>query len=164
MQWLKAEGERVAKGEPLAEIETDKATVEIEALADGVLARVAAAVGDDVPVGQVIAVILTPEEVLREEKHIQGAEPERQPHISSDAIEDKGSASSPVTSRPSQNGTVSSSPETLGQFALPVSPPGFAYCCRTQPGFTARDIGRQTYLKSRCAGVSPGPGKSGACE
>ncbi len=123
VQWLKAEGERVAKGEPLAEIETDKATVEIEALADGVLAHVAAAVGDDVPVGQVIAVILTPEEVLREEENIsRKVEPERQPHISSDAIEDKGSASSPVTSRPSQNGTVSSSPETLGQFALPVSP------------------------------------------
>lgn len=68
VQWLKAEGERVAKGEPLAEIETDKATVEIEALADGVLAHVAAAAGDDVPVGQVIAVILTPEEVSREEE------------------------------------------------------------------------------------------------
>ncbi|HLX39423.1 MAG TPA: dihydrolipoamide acetyltransferase family protein [Ktedonobacteraceae bacterium] len=68
VQWLKAEGERVAKGEPLAEIETDKATVEIEALADGVLAHVVASAGDDVPVGQVIAVILTPEEVSREEE------------------------------------------------------------------------------------------------
>src|SRR5690348_13397745 len=63
VQWLKAEGERVAKGEPLAEIETDKATVEIEAPADGVLAHVSAAAGDDVPVGQVIAAILAPGEV-----------------------------------------------------------------------------------------------------
>src|SRR5437660_2150922 len=63
VQWLKTEGEQVAKGEPLAEIETDKATVEIQAPADGVLARVSAAAGDDVPVGQVIATILTPEEV-----------------------------------------------------------------------------------------------------
>ncbi|MFL5624954.1 MAG: dihydrolipoamide acetyltransferase family protein [Ktedonobacteraceae bacterium] len=62
VQWLKAEGEQVAKGEPLAEIETDKATVEIEAPAAGVLAHVAAAAGDDVPVGQVIAAILTPAE------------------------------------------------------------------------------------------------------
>ena len=63
LQWLKKEGERVAKGEPLVEIETDKATVEIEAPADGVLARVSAAAGDDVPVGQVIAAILAPDEV-----------------------------------------------------------------------------------------------------
>src|SRR6266699_4117885 len=63
LQWLKAEGEQVAKGEPLAEIETDKATVEIEAPADGVLAQVAASAGDDVPVGQVIATILAPGEV-----------------------------------------------------------------------------------------------------
>jgi len=63
VQWLKAEGEQVAKGEPLAEIETDKATVEIEAPAAGVLAHITAAAGDDVPVGQVIANILTPTEV-----------------------------------------------------------------------------------------------------
>ena len=64
VQWLKVEGEHVTKGEPLAEIETDKATVEIEAPADGVLARVSASAGDDVPVGQVIALILSAGEVL----------------------------------------------------------------------------------------------------
>src|SRR5713226_7705360 len=63
VQWLKGEGEQVVKGEPLLEVETDKATVEIEAPADGVLARVSAAAGDDVPVGQVIAAILAPDEV-----------------------------------------------------------------------------------------------------
>ncbi len=62
VQWLKAEGQHVSKGDPLAEIETDKATVEIESPADGVLARVSASEGDDVPVGQVIAVILAPGE------------------------------------------------------------------------------------------------------
>ena len=63
VQWLKAEGEHVAKGTPLVEIETDKATVEIESPVAGVLARVSASEGDDVPVGQVIAVILDPDEV-----------------------------------------------------------------------------------------------------
>src|SRR5712691_3639577 len=63
LQWLKGEGEQVIKGEPLLEVETDKATVEIEAPADGVLARISAAAGDVVPVGQVIAAILTPDEV-----------------------------------------------------------------------------------------------------
>jgi pyruvate dehydrogenase E2 component (dihydrolipoamide acetyltransferase) len=66
LQWLKKEGEQVIKGEPLAEIETDKATVEIEAPADGILSRISASVGDDVPVGQVIATILAPGEVLSE--------------------------------------------------------------------------------------------------
>ncbi len=64
IQWLKAEGDQVAKGEPLVEIETDKATVEIEAPAAGVLARVSAAAGEDIPVAQVIAVILAPDEAI----------------------------------------------------------------------------------------------------
>lgn len=62
VRWLKTEGEQVAQGQPLAEIETDKATVEIEAPADGVLVGIRAAEGDDVPVGQVIAAILVPSE------------------------------------------------------------------------------------------------------
>jgi pyruvate dehydrogenase E2 component (dihydrolipoyllysine-residue acetyltransferase) len=56
--WHKREGEAVRKGEPLMEIETDKATVEVEAPAAGTLAGVTAAVGDDVPVGRPVAVIL----------------------------------------------------------------------------------------------------------
>jgi pyruvate dehydrogenase E2 component (dihydrolipoamide acetyltransferase) len=62
LQWLKAPGETVTQGEPLMEVETDKATVEIEAPASGVLAQVTAQPGDEVPVGQVIALILTEEE------------------------------------------------------------------------------------------------------
>ncbi len=62
LKWLKAEGQSVSKGEPLMEIETDKATVEIEAPASGVLAHVIAQAGDEVPVGQRIALILAPGE------------------------------------------------------------------------------------------------------
>jgi len=58
VRWLKAEGESITKGEPLMEVETDKATVEVEAPASGILASVTAAPGDEVPVGQRIAVIL----------------------------------------------------------------------------------------------------------
>ena len=43
INWLKAEGQTVNKGEPLMEVETDKATVEIEAAASGVLMNVTAA-------------------------------------------------------------------------------------------------------------------------
>jgi pyruvate dehydrogenase E2 component (dihydrolipoamide acetyltransferase) len=62
VRWLKSEGEAVAAGEPLMEVETDKATVEVEAGAAGILANVAANAGDEIPVGQVIAVILAPGE------------------------------------------------------------------------------------------------------
>ena len=62
IQWLKAAGDQVTKGEPLMEVETDKATVEIEAPASGILANVVAQAGDVIPVGQRIALILAPGE------------------------------------------------------------------------------------------------------
>ncbi len=51
LKWLKSEGQAVTKGEPLMEIETDKSTVEIEAAASGILSRVTAKAGDEIPVG-----------------------------------------------------------------------------------------------------------------
>lgn len=62
LSWRKNEGDRVSKGEPLLEIETDKAVVEVEAPADGVLAGVKAVEGADIPVGQIIAWIVAPGE------------------------------------------------------------------------------------------------------
>jgi pyruvate dehydrogenase E2 component (dihydrolipoamide acetyltransferase) len=62
ISWLKREGDSIAKGEALAEIETDKVVLEIEAPADGVLAGVKASAGDVVPVGQTIAWIVAPGE------------------------------------------------------------------------------------------------------
>ena len=64
IKWLKAEGQSVTKGEPLMEIETDKATVEIEAPGSGVLAQISAKAGDEIPVGQRIGFILAPGESL----------------------------------------------------------------------------------------------------
>src|SRR2546422_9650262 len=63
LKWLKAPGHAVRKGEPIVEIETDKATVEIEAPASGVLRDVTARQGDVVPVGQTIATIVAVGEV-----------------------------------------------------------------------------------------------------
>ena len=62
LSWRKKEGEAVVKGEPLIEIETDKAVVEIESPADGILAGVRAREGDVIPVGQTIAWIVMPGE------------------------------------------------------------------------------------------------------
>jgi pyruvate dehydrogenase E2 component (dihydrolipoamide acetyltransferase) len=62
LAWRKNEGERVTKGEPLLEIETDKAVVEVEAPGDGILAGITADVGAVVPVGQTIAWLVAPGE------------------------------------------------------------------------------------------------------
>src|ERR1700733_5216016 len=62
--WLKTEGESVAKGEPLLEIETDKAVMEIESPADGILAGIKVQAGAEVPVGQTIAWIVRPGEAV----------------------------------------------------------------------------------------------------
>jgi pyruvate dehydrogenase E2 component (dihydrolipoamide acetyltransferase) len=58
LSWRKKEGEAIAKGEPLLDVETDKAVVEIESPADGILAGIKAHAGDVIPVGQTIAWIV----------------------------------------------------------------------------------------------------------
>ena len=61
-RWLKKEGDKVSMGEPLAEIDTDKATMEMQALANGVLRKILINEGQSAPLGQLIAVIGEPEE------------------------------------------------------------------------------------------------------
>ncbi len=64
ISWLKKDGESVAKGEPLLEIETDKAVMEIESPGDGVLAGIKVHAGMEVPVGRTIAWIVRPGEAV----------------------------------------------------------------------------------------------------
>lgn len=64
VRWVKNEGETINKGDVLAEIETDKATVEVESSASGVVRRLLASQGDSVPVGAPIAVVGTADEKL----------------------------------------------------------------------------------------------------
>jgi pyruvate dehydrogenase E2 component (dihydrolipoamide acetyltransferase) len=62
LAWRKKEGESVRKGEPLLEIETDKAVVEVEAPGDGILAGITADVGAVIPVGETIGWLVAPGE------------------------------------------------------------------------------------------------------
>jgi len=61
-RWLKKEGDRVSMGEPLAEIDTDKATMEMQALANGVLRKILINEGESAPLGQLIAIVGEPDE------------------------------------------------------------------------------------------------------
>ena len=56
-RWLKKEGDKVSMGEPLAEIDTDKATMEMQALSEGVLRKIIVPEGQSAPLGQLIGII-----------------------------------------------------------------------------------------------------------
>ena len=58
LSWFKKEGDKIEKGDPLFEVETDKATMEVEAQTDGYLSNVDAEEGTEVPVGQLMALIV----------------------------------------------------------------------------------------------------------
>ena len=62
--WVKKEGDKIAKGDTLAEIETDKTTMDMEAFASGILKRILVQPGEMVPVGTVIAVIADENEAV----------------------------------------------------------------------------------------------------
>src|SRR5439155_1237601 len=73
IKWLKKEGDRVQGGDILAEIETDKADVEMEAFGAGVLRKILVGAGDRAPVGSLIAVIAEPNDDIA--SLISGAAP-----------------------------------------------------------------------------------------
>ena len=71
LHWRKQEGEPVERGEIIAEIETDKANVEIEAFEGGVFRKTLASEGDVIPVGGVIAIIASADDDIS--KYTDGA-------------------------------------------------------------------------------------------
>ena len=108
ISWRKKEGEMIAKGEPLIEVETDKAVVEIEAPADGVLAGIKAREGDVIPVGQTIGWIVAP-----------GEKPpiEEASATSGRRMDTSASSAGPVSS-----GSLASSPATAAVSGPRISP------------------------------------------
>src|SRR6184192_1737625 len=65
-RWLKKEGDKVAMGEPLAEVDTDKATMEMQALSNGVLRKILIKEGESAPLGQPIAIVGEADEDISE--------------------------------------------------------------------------------------------------
>ena len=96
VSWIKKEGDTIRKGEPLLEVETDKAVVEIEASADGVLRGVKAQAGDVVPVGATIAWLLSPGEIIPAE----AATAAPAARTMTEATKPAAPAPSPAASRP----------------------------------------------------------------
>jgi pyruvate dehydrogenase E2 component (dihydrolipoamide acetyltransferase) len=81
VRWLKQEGDRIEKGEPLYEVDTEKVTQEVEADASGVLLKISVEEGE-VPVGQTVAVI------GEEGEDVPEAEPEAEPQVDKEPEEE----------------------------------------------------------------------------
>jgi pyruvate dehydrogenase E2 component (dihydrolipoamide acetyltransferase) len=99
-RWLKKEGDKVSMGEPLAEIDTDKATMEMQALANGVLRKVLVKEGESAPLGQLIAIIGEPDEDIAPLLSQAG----EKPATSKPVAEAKPEVEPPATPRPAPEG------------------------------------------------------------
>ena len=109
VKWRKKEGDEVARGEVIAEIETDKAVVEMEAYASGVLKKVVVEEGETVPVGTLIGVITAPDEELPPLESLQKGEA-APTQVTTDGAREAVAAASPAEA-PTQTSTeIKSSP------------------------------------------------------
>ena len=94
VRWHKQEGDPVARGEVIADIETDKATVEFEAYTAGVLRKIVVPEGVAIPVGRLIAIITEPDEPLPDD--ILADEPPSDVAASSDRGDGEAPATAPA--------------------------------------------------------------------
>jgi len=100
LRWIKHEGDQVKKGESLAEVETDKVNIEIEAFASGVLRKILVAEGESAPIGASIAYIGGADEPLPDEAggNGKGAAPQTQERSSAAAPAPAGAAAPAASS------------------------------------------------------------------
>ena len=111
VRWRKQEGESVTRGEVIAEIETDKATVEMEAYSAGVLSKIVVEEGKTVPVGELIAVIGEPGETLPPIEELQGKDASTSVAPAEPAVaEIKAEATAPTTPAPAPSAEVRATP------------------------------------------------------
>ena len=126
LRWLKGEGDEVANGEPIAEIETDKAVVEFESYADGVLHRIIVPAGTTVPVGEPIAVVGAQGEFIVTADELEDDAAEVEPEAESPAADEaQGAAESAAIPMPPASAealTDELTPEPEPEVEAPVAP------------------------------------------
>lgn len=96
IQWFKKEGEAVQKGEPVVEVLSEKVTYDVEALAGGVLRKILAEEGIEVPVGATLAFIAAPDEKLPD---VEAAAETPQPKLVEEAVAKKQTETALVRER-----------------------------------------------------------------
>lgn len=115
--WLKKEGDAVTKGEAIAEIETDKTTIQIEAFGSGVLKKIISPAGAKVPVGETIGIIADPSEQVD-----APAAPAAAPAQAEAPAPQPEAAAPQAVAQPATTGTVSANGASDGRIiATPVA-------------------------------------------
>jgi len=156
-QWLKKEGDKVQKGEPLIVVETDKAAQEVEATADGVLARILHPEGAAVPVGTTIAIIAAEgEKVDASSLDGQGAQAKQAEQPAAAAT------SAPATTQSTPAAVATPAPATAASESRsrpsPArSPPSTDWISRSSAALPRRPHrdGRRAGSRSSAAGAQP---------
>jgi pyruvate dehydrogenase E2 component (dihydrolipoyllysine-residue acetyltransferase) len=120
VKWLKNEGDAVKSGEALAEVETDKAIMELVARGDGILRKRLINEGDTAPVGTLAGVIATADENI--DALVAGAAPAGAPAAAAPAAPQPAAASS-VPTRPEESQGEASTPPQQRAAAAPPAPP-----------------------------------------
>ncbi|MEJ2013168.1 MAG: dihydrolipoamide acetyltransferase family protein [Anaerolineales bacterium] len=147
VRWVVNEGEKIEQGDVLAEIETDKATVEVEASASGVVLKHAVETGTSVPVGTPIAVIGEENEQVDMDSLLQQAgKPSAPPE------NDQGEKPQPEAGEQETRGEPQSGAE-----AIPAQAPGEGYPDGVKASPVARRVAEEEGLNlQRVQGSGPG--------
>jgi pyruvate dehydrogenase E2 component (dihydrolipoamide acetyltransferase) len=136
VRWIKKSGEAVQKGEVLAEIETDKATVEVESTASGVVRRLMVEEGAVVPVGRPIAIVGTADEKIEDFASAPAGPQSESPTVVTAAVK----------------GEAAARPAEMAPISMPITPAGPV---KASP--LARRIAREQLVNlARIQGTGPG--------
>jgi pyruvate dehydrogenase E2 component (dihydrolipoyllysine-residue acetyltransferase) len=163
--WHKLEGEPVKTGDVIAEVETDKAVMELVARGDGVLRARLLRAGDAAPVGQLVAVIAAPDEDI---SSLVGPSPTPATAVVASTLETAGTTAIPRTAAESQGEAstpaLEQAPAVAGGPAMPptagrpVAPPADTRSSATGPRATS--AARGSAVASTATPSPPGPGRS----
>ncbi|MDO8532989.1 MAG: dihydrolipoamide acetyltransferase family protein [Dehalococcoidia bacterium] len=158
-RWLKKEGDQVQKGEPIAEIETDKAVVEVEAFGAGVLRKVLVHEGRTVPVGEVIGFIGAPNEALPDAASKPAEAPAQAPTAPAEA---KGKTTAPAAAAPA-SATAAPAPAASAEAKRPAVPavaPAPAAPGEAMPGVASKTASSPPVALAQAATPAPAaPGR-----
>jgi len=113
VKWIKKEGDAVKSGDILAEVETDKATMDLEAFDSGILRKILIAEGTKVPVQSRIGIIGTKDEKIDESAPAAPAAPaeaKAAPAAAKEEVKEPAASSAPVSTAPSNGSRVKASP------------------------------------------------------
>lgn len=154
VRWVKNEGENVNKGDVLAEIETDKATVEVESSASGVVRKLLVEAGSVVPVGDPIAVVGSADEKI-DEAPTKVVEPPAEKKTEEQAGEELKTEPEAKAESGKRKGEVEHLTQPAATAPVPAAVPAQAGPIKASP--LAKKIARDNKVDlSRVQGTGPG--------